>query len=119
MAGALALRLLTVLFLIAANAFFVASEFVLVSSRHARLKQLEEAGHAAASIALRLQGQIDRVISATQLGITLASLGLGWVGENATADALTPLFVPLLGSKSVALAHTIALVVAFAAISAM
>ncbi len=76
----LALRLLAVGFFVAANAFFVGAEFALVSIRPTRLRQLEAEGRSGAKIAVRLHGQIDRVLSATQLGITLASLALGWVG---------------------------------------
>lgn len=115
----LALRLLAVVLLVAANAFFVAAEFVLVSIRPTRLRQLEEAGHTAARTAIRLHGQIDRVLSGTQLGITLASLALGWIGEHAVAQTILPLVQPLGPFLSPAIAHTIAIVIAFVIITVM
>ena len=115
----LALRLLAVAFFVVANAFFVAAEFVLVSVRPTRLRQLEAEGHGGAKIALRLHGHMDRVLSATQLGITLASLALGWVGEHAVADLLLRLLAPFPLVARLAIAHTIALSVAFLIITAM
>jgi len=119
MESPLALRLLAVLFLVAANAFFVAAEFVLVSVRATRLRELEAEGHSAAGTALRLKDHVDEVVSATQLGITLASLALGWVGEQAVADMLMPLLAMFTPVARLAVAHTIALTLAFLLISAM
>ncbi len=119
MESPLALRLLAVLFLVAANAFFVAAEFVLVSVRATRLRELEAEGHSAAGIALRLKEQIDEVVSATQLGITLASLALGWVGEQSVADLLMPPLSMFTPTARLTVAHTIALTLAFLMISAM
>src|SRR5579872_3719338 len=76
---------LLVMFLIAANAFFVAAEFALVSLRDTRLLQLIEAGKAAARTVQRLHANMDEVLSSVQLGVTLTSLALGWVGEPAFA----------------------------------
>ena len=119
MEAPLALRLLAVAFLVAANAFFVGAEFALVSVRPTRLRQLEAEGRSGAKIALRLHGQMDRVLSATQLGITLASLALGWVGEHAVAELLMPLLEPFTPVVRLAVAHSIALAVAFLIIIAM
>lgn len=119
MEAPLALRILAVLFLVGANAFFVAAEFVLVSVRSTRLRQLQGEGYTTAGIALRLQGHIDRVLSGTQLGITLASLGLGWVGEDTVAQSLLPAVTPFFPAAGAAIAHTIAIVVAFLIITAM
>ena len=119
MEAPLALRLLAVGFFVVANAFFVGAEFALVSVRPTRLRQLEAEGRSGAKIALRLHGQIDRVLSATQLGITLASLALGWVGEYAVADLLTPLLAAFRPVAQLAIAHSIALAVAFLMITAM
>ena len=77
------LGLTVVLALVFANAFFVAAEFAIVSSRKTRLEEMARDGDRKARLALRGVQSLDRVISATQLGITLASLGLGWVGEPA------------------------------------
>jgi CBS domain containing-hemolysin-like protein len=71
--------------LVAANAFFVASEFALVKMRATRLEQLASHGHRRARLALGLSRKLDAYLSACQLGITLASLGLGWLGEPAFA----------------------------------
>ncbi len=119
MGGGLGLELLAVIVLVAANAFFVAAEFVLVSIRPTRLRQLEEAGHSAARTALRLHREIDRMLPATQLGITLASLALGWVGAHAVAGLLLPLLAPLGALLGPAVAHTIAIAAAFLIITAM
>lgn len=79
------LRLLSVLLLIAINAFFVTAEFSIVSVRRSRIHQLVEDGDAQAISVQALQKSIDRLLSTTQLGITLSSLALGWIGENTMA----------------------------------
>lgn len=79
------LRLLSVLLLIAINAFFVTAEFAMVSVRRSRIHQLVEAGDAQAITVQALQRSIDRLLSTTQLGITLSSLALGWIGESTMA----------------------------------
>ena len=79
------LRLLAVLFLVLLNAFFVAAEFALVGSRRSRIDQLAEAGESGAKAVQDALTNLDRYISGTQLGITLASLSLGWIGEPALA----------------------------------
>lgn len=119
MQAPLALQLVAVAFLVATNAFFVAGEFVLVSVRPTRLRQLEQEGHSAAQVALRLHDQIERVLPATQLGVTLASLALGWIGENAVSALLLPAFSGLGGWPRFALAHSIAAVIAFLLITTM
>jgi len=80
-----ALGVTAVMALVLANAFFVAAEFALVGARKTRLDELAKAGDRKARLARRAIQSLDRYISATQLGITLASLGLGWVGEPALA----------------------------------
>ena len=79
------LRLLAVLVLVAMNAFFVAAEFALVGSRRSRIDQLVEEGESGARAVQEALKNLDRYISGTQLGITLASLALGWIGEPALA----------------------------------
>lgn len=76
------LRLLSVFLLIAINAFFVTAEFSLVTVRRSRIHQLVQAGDIPAIAVEMLQRSIDRLLSTTQLGITLSSLALGWIGEN-------------------------------------
>ena len=84
-AGAILLRLSLVLLLVALNAFFVAAEFALVAVRRSRIDALAEEGDAKAITVQRALTHLDRYISGTQLGITLASLALGWIGEPALA----------------------------------
>ncbi len=86
------LTLFLVAFLLAANAFFVAAEFALVKARRVRLQRLAEAGSLRARLALHIVARIDAYLAACQLGITMASLGLGWIGEPFVANLLRPLF---------------------------
>src|SRR5207249_8546270 len=81
-------KLLGVLFFVAANGFFVGSEFALVSVRRTRLEARAAAGSRRARAALRLIADPTSFISATQLGITIASLALGWIGEPTVAALL-------------------------------
>src|SRR3954466_4246149 len=81
MLGSLLLRVFAVLLLVAVNGFFVAAEFALVQLRPARIHQLIEAGRTGARTALRLHEHLDSVLAAVQLGITLANLALGFIGE--------------------------------------
>jgi len=83
--GVASMRLLLVLFLVLLNAFFVAAEFALVAVRRSRIDQMAAEGDRSAVVVQRALGELDRYISGTQLGITLASLSLGWVGEPAIA----------------------------------
>ncbi len=84
-----------VFLLLAANAFFVAAEFALVKARGFRLESAAAAGSSAAKLTLRIQGNLEAYLAACQLGITMASLGLGWVGEPAVASLLEPMFSSL------------------------
>lgn len=99
-----------------ANGFFVAAEFAIVKVRSTQLAELAQAGSARAKMARRLTRNLDAYLSATQLGITLASLALGWIGEPAFAHLIEPLFVSK-GAAAEAYAHTIATAVAFTIIS--
>jgi len=78
--------------LIVANGFFVAAEFALVSVRRTRIEELIAAGNRAARTVKHVINDPDRFIAATQLGITIATLGLGWIGEPALAHLIAPLF---------------------------
>jgi magnesium and cobalt exporter, CNNM family len=111
------LGLVIVLALVSANAFFVAAEFALVSSRRSRLQELVRNGHKKATLALRAIQTLDRVISATQLGITLASLGLGWVGEPWVAGSVEQLFEGLPATVAKIATHGVAVAIAFALIT--
>jgi CBS domain containing-hemolysin-like protein len=109
--------LLAVLFILA-NGFFVAAEFAMVKVRPTQLAELAAQGSMRAKMARKLTKHLDAYLSATQLGITLASLALGWVGEPAIAQLILPLFLNT-GAAAPALAHSIAATIAFAIISAL
>ena len=101
------LLLIGVAVLVAANGFFVAAEFALVRARQSRVEQMRDEGQRGASLALREIGQIDEYLSACQLGITMASLGIGFMGEPAIASLLEDPLGEVLG-------HGAAIVIALA-----
>lgn len=103
-------------FLLLLNAFFVAAEFALVKVRATQLEPLVDKNHRTAKIARHIVANIDPYLSATQLGITLASLGLGWVGEPAVVHLLEPAFM-WAGITDPAVAHSVAFAVGFTLIS--
>ena len=105
------LRLLGILLLVAANAFFVAAEFALVSVRETRVQQMIEARRTGARAVQRLQQHLDQLLSAVQFGVTLASLGLGWIGEPALARFLEPWFDKL--PHAILWSHAFAAAIAF------
>jgi CBS domain containing-hemolysin-like protein len=111
--------LASVILLVAANAFFVAAEFALVGARRTRLDELARAGDGKAKLASTAVQSLDRYISATQLGITLASLGLGWVGEPALAHLFDGAFASLPEGIRPFATHGVAVAVAFAIISVL
>ncbi len=113
----LLLKLAAVVALVAANAYFVAVEFALVSARRSRIKELVDRGDRLARVVQNAQESIDRSVSGAQLGITLASLGLGWVGEVAIADTLKRVFVGWPSPWSLIASHTAAIVIAFSLIT--
>src|SRR6202163_2955015 len=84
------LRIILVVLLVAANAFFVAAEFAMVSVRDTRIQQLIEQRRIGARTVRKIQQRLDEFLPAVQFGVTLASLGLGWVGENTLAAILMP-----------------------------
>jgi CBS domain containing-hemolysin-like protein len=109
-----AIYIFSVILLVAANGFFVASEFSLVAVRRSRIIALAESGNRRAKLLLNLLDHLNAYISATQLGITMASLALGWIGEPALARLLE---APLHGRVSDSLRHTISFVAAFTIIT--
>jgi putative hemolysin len=111
--------ILSVLLLVFANGFFVASEFSLVAVRRSRVAQLVAAGRANAKALLRAVKNLDANLAACQLGITISSLGLGWIGEPALARLIEPSLVSLLGVHSWAGAHAIAVAIAFSIITVL
>ena len=92
-----ALALIAVLLLVLANAFFVLTEYALVRSRRGRLEELAEGGRRGARLALSQLDDISSYISAIQVGITMASIGIGALGEPVVADLLEPIFGKWLG----------------------
>lgn len=110
-------QLLLVFFLIAMNGFFVAAEFACVKIRPSRLETLIQEGSRQAKYAKQLTDHLDASLSVTQLGITLASLGLGWVGEPAVATLILPI-THAVGLDDV-VGHTISLALAFSIITGM
>ncbi len=109
-----ALYVLLVVLLVLANGFFVASEFALVGVRRSRIAALVEGGNRRAKLLLELIDHLNAYISATQLGITMASLALGWIGEPVFAHLLEE---PLKGHVSDAVLHTISFTLAFTIIT--
>src|SRR5205807_3166472 len=89
------IRLLLVVLLIGINGFFAGAEISLLSVRHSRLRQMAEDGQAGAQAALNLLSNPGRLLSVTQVGVTLASLGLGWAGEDTLYQILITLFHPV------------------------
>jgi CBS domain containing-hemolysin-like protein len=110
------LRLLAVLFLVLLNAFFVASEFALVKIRDTQLIPLVRRGNRRAQVANYILQRLDASLSAAQLGITLASLGLGWIGEPVFVAVLSPVF-GWLHIESQELRHWLAFAIGFSAIT--
>jgi CBS domain containing-hemolysin-like protein len=109
-----ALNVVLVVLLVLANSFFVASEFSLVGVRRSRIATLAAAGDIRAQRLMRLLDNLNAYISATQLGITLASLALGWIGEPVVAHLLE---APLKGRVSDTVLDTIAFAIAFSVIT--
>ena len=101
-----------------ANGYFVAAEFAIVKVRSTQLAELAAKGSARARMGLRLSRHLDAYLSATQLGITLASLALGWIGEPAFARLIEPLFERW-GHFSETVAHSISFTIAFVIISVL
>lgn len=116
-------KILLVVFLVLANGFFVASEFALVAVRKSRIEALAAEGDTAAKRLVRMLNNLSAYISATQLGITLSSLGLGWVGEPVVAALLEPWLIYLGDITGAAflssgpVLHTISFTIAFSLIT--
>lgn len=115
--GKLFFNLFIVFILVLLNGFFVAAEFSLVKVRQSRLTQLVSEGNRRANFALKVNKKLDTYLSATQLGITLASLGLGWVGEPAISELLIEPLMLKLGVTDAAVVSTVSVAVGFAIIT--
>jgi putative hemolysin len=110
-------RILLVVFLIAVNGYFAGAEVALLSVRQSRLRQLAEEGHVGAQAALSLLSNPGRLLSVTQVGVTIASLGLGWAGEETVYNILTSWFSPLSTPASDKYLHGLSLILSFMTIS--
>ncbi len=115
--NAISINLLIAAVLLTANAFFVAAEFALVKSRDFRISSLAKKKRFAAQLTIEIKGNLEAYLAACQLGITMASLGLGWVGEPTAAALLKPLFEPF-GLSDAAL-HTSAFLIGFIIFSSL
>jgi CBS domain containing-hemolysin-like protein len=111
------IKICAILALVGLNAFFVAAEFALVGARATRLQTLAEAGDRHARLVLRALEHLDDCISGTQLGITLASLALGWIGEATLATLFVYIFAGLPAPFATLATHTVAGTLAFAGIT--
>jgi len=116
--GKILLKLGAIILLVFLNGFFVAAEFALVKVRGSQLDELIQEGHRGAKLAKHLTSNLDAYLSACQLGITLASLGLGWIGEPYLATMISPAFYKL-GINSEAIIHTAAFILAFGAMTSL
>jgi CBS domain containing-hemolysin-like protein len=112
-------RMIGLLALVFANGFFVAAEFAIVTVRKTRVDQLVAEGHWGARAVRRAVSDPESYIAATQLGITMASLGLGWMGEPALASVIQPALGMLPAQTAEATAHSISIAVSFAIITAL
>lgn len=108
--------LVAALFLVLLNGFFVLSEFAIVKVRRTKLEEMAKHGKPNASLALKMSNSLDTYLSATQLGITLSSLALGWIGEPALARLIEPTFTHFFGDNPVLL-HTVSFAIAFTVIT--
>ena len=116
--GGVLLRIAIVIVLVCANAFFVAAEFALVAARRSRVDDMAARGDGGARIVQRTLKDLDRYISATQLGITLASLALGWLGEDAVAALIDrALYYAGISAPGIAVHTTAAAIIGFVVIT--
>lgn len=115
--GSILFNLTIIILLLFSNGFFVASEFAMVKVRKTRVEQLVKEGDDNAKLALEAIKDLDKFIAAVQLGVTISSIGLGWVGEGTLARIIEPLFVFLPGVSATVATHTVSATVAFALIT--
>src|SRR5579872_1556250 len=99
------LRFFLLILILATNGFFAAAEVSLVSVRQSRLRELAQQGHGAAQSALSLLANPGRLLSVTQVGVTLASLGLGWAGEDTLYALIVALFQPAITPATAQVLH--------------
>ena len=110
-------NLFVIAFLLFSNGFFVASGFAVVKVRKARIEQLVNEGNYNPKIALEALKDLDKFIAAVQLGVTISSIGLGWVGEGTLAHIIEPVFAFIPGLGQDIATHTMAVSISFALIT--
>lgn len=115
--GNIIFNLAIMILLLFSNGFFVASEFAMVKVRKTRIEQLVKEGDYNAKLALEAIKDLDKFIAAVQLGVTISSIGLGWVGEGTLARIIEPIFVFLPGISATIATHTVSATLAFALIT--
>lgn len=115
--GSIFFNLFVIGLLLLSNGFFVASEFAMVSVRKTRITQLTNEGNFSAKVALETLKDLDKFIAAVQLGVTISSIGLGWVGEATVVRMIKPLFEFLPAHVQLVAAHTVSVAVAFTLIT--
>src|SRR5882724_4844334 len=110
-------RLLLLSFILTINGFFAAAEVSLLSARKSKLHQLAASGIVGAQAAVSLLQNPERLLSVTQLGVTLASLGLGWAGEDTLFQMISALFAPMVTPATASILHGVSFGLAFAVMS--
>lgn len=117
--GSIIFNLFVIALLLFSNGFFVAAEFSMVSVRKTRITQLTNEGNFNARIALESLKDLDKFIAAVQLGVTISSIGLGWVGEATLVRMVEPMFAFLPANYQLAASHTISVTIAFTLITVL
>lgn len=117
--GSIFFNLFVIVLLLFSNGFFVAAEFSIISVRKTRITQLTNEGNFSAKVALEALKDLDKFIAAVQLGVTISSIGLGWVGEATLARIIEPLFNFLPSGYQLAAVHTVAITIAFTLITVL
>lgn len=118
-AGHIVLSLIVMALILLLNAFFVIAEFALVASRRSKIKEMAEDGNAAALLVGKLQQDIGRSVSGTQLGITLCSLGLGWVADHSVNQLMGLLLGLIPGVGEIIVPSGVGMVISFLTLSSM
>jgi len=117
--GSIFFNLFVIAILLFSNGFFVAAEFSMVSVRKTRIAQLTNEGNFSAKIVMEAITDLDKFIAAVQLGVTISSIGLGWVGEATLVRMIEPLFGFLPAHYQLAAAHTVSVAIAFSLITVL
>lgn len=115
--GSIIFNLFVIGLLLLSNGFFVAAEFSMVSVRKTRITQLTNEGNFSAKVALEALKDLDKFIAAVQLGVTISSIGLGWVGEATLVRMIEPIFNFLPDKLQLTASHSVAIAIAFSLIT--